>query len=63
MTKLAEMFKTPEDFIAYAEATSGMNYDDEKVKEWFYNNQDFPLTYTGVQRELNKMLVKDSETK
>jgi len=56
---LSEMFKTPEEFIAYAEATSGMNFIDGKVKEWFLANPDFKLSYTGIQRILNTMVVTE----
>ncbi|RLC47053.1 MAG: hypothetical protein DRH57_04795 [Candidatus Cloacimonadota bacterium] len=56
---LSEMFKTPEEFIAYAEATAGMDFIDGKVKEWFEANQDFQLSYTGIQKVLNTMVVSE----
>ncbi len=58
---LSEIFKTPEEFIAYAEATAGMDFIDEEVKIWFNENPDFKLSYTGVQRVLNTMIVPKDE--
>jgi len=54
---LSEMFPTAEEFVAYAESTSGIDYIDEEVMTWFNENPDYKLSYTGVQRVLNTMKV------
>lgn len=57
---LSEMFQTVEQFIAYAEATSGMDFIDAQVKTWFDANPNFELSYTGVQKVLNTMVVSEA---
>ncbi len=38
-----------------------MDFIDEEVKIWFNENPDFKLSYTGVQRVLNTMIVPKDE--
>lgn len=59
---LSEKFGTKEEFLAYAEYSSGMNFDDQAVMDWFEANPDFRLTYTGIMQVLNTMVVPKEDT-
>ena len=55
---LGEKFESGKQFVKYAEVASGMNFDDKKVINWFDNNKDFKLTYTGIMKVLNRFKVE-----
>jgi len=55
--KLSEKFESKEQFLAYAEYTSGMDFKDDEVMAWFDKNPDFQLSYTGIMKVLNTMGV------
>ena len=59
---LSEKFENADQFLAYAEYSSGMDFVDQEVKDWFTANPDFTLTYTGIMKVLNKMVIPKTET-
>jgi hypothetical protein len=56
--KLSEKFENAQEFLAYAEYSSGMDFNDQEVIEWYNANPDFILSYTGIMKVLNKLKIE-----
>lgn len=55
---LSEKFANAQQFLAYSEYSSGMDFDDQAVMDWFDANPDFKLTYTGIMKVLNQFKIE-----
>jgi len=57
MLTVVDKFPTVELFIGYAKQMSGYSFDEPAMTEWYNNNQDFSITYTGMIKELSPFVT------
>ena len=57
---LSQKFENAEQFLAYAQMASGMDFVDQDVVDWFNANPDFELSYTGIMKVLNGLKVTET---
>ena len=54
--KLHEKFTSGEQFLQYAEFVSGYDFDNESLMQWFDQNPNFFLTYTGIMQSIKPFI-------
>jgi len=54
---LTQKFTSRDQFMAYAEFVSGYDFDNAALKNWYDQNPNFVLSYTGIMQAIRPFVI------